>query len=195
MAVRVSLPSAESAWRRPAERSQWLRPIEAARIARALSMRVVVKPDGTVEFDGIAPQAQFQQKSQHHHALGSNLRQGVTDSFDWDTNPHLTLTMVVSTSYHPLLRPAFCMHCCGLRSPWFSAPASRARATACSHVVTAVRRQSSLRVDADSSAAPISDGRQATRRQARMVAARAAAVARALPCANEAGLLQERQIR
>ena len=66
MAARVSLPSAEFAWRRPAERSQWLRPIEAARIARALRMRVVVKPDGTVEFDGIAPHAQFQQKAQHH---------------------------------------------------------------------------------------------------------------------------------
>ena len=68
MAARVSRPTAESAWRRrPAERSQWLRPIDAARLARTLNMRVVVKPDGTVEFDGTAQDAQFQQKSQQHH--------------------------------------------------------------------------------------------------------------------------------
>ena len=70
MAARFSRPTAESAWRRrPAERSQWLRPIDAARLARALSMRVVVMPDGTVEFDGTAQDTQFQQKSQQHHGL------------------------------------------------------------------------------------------------------------------------------
>ena len=54
--------TAESAaWRRsPATASgQWLRPADAARLARRERVRITVRPDGSVEYDGTAQKAEI----------------------------------------------------------------------------------------------------------------------------------------